>query len=257
MPIVVGTSGWQYGHWRSRFYPRGVPQSLWLEYYAARFATVESNAAFYRLPEHNTFAAWAVRTPSDFVWAVKFSRFLTHVKRLRDPAEPVARFVNRARGLGSKLGPVLLQLPPQLKRDDDRLEQTLSEFPVGMRVAVEFRHRSWWHDEVRRILERHGAALCWADRLGPRTPLWHTTDWAYLRFHGGRAQPAPCYGRQALSSWVERITGALPEQSTVYVYFNNDRQACALRDAIVFARLAKRAGWAASRVPVPDAVAVP
>jgi uncharacterized protein YecE (DUF72 family) len=256
VPLIVGTSGWQYGHWQSRFYPRGVPQSRWLEYYAARFATVESNAAFYRLPRHETFAAWASRTPPDFVWAVKVSRFLTHIKRLRDPAEPVARFVSHTRGLGAKLGPVLLQLPPQLKRDDDRLEETLSEFPARVRVAVEFRHRSWWHDDVRRVLERHAAALCWADRLGSRTPLWHTTDWAYVRLHAGRAQPAPCYGRQALSSWVERITSGLSESSTVYAYFNNDPHACALRDAVVFARLAERAGWLVSRVPTVDEVAV-
>lgn len=256
MPLIVGTSGWQYGHWRSRFYPRGVPQSLWLEYYAARFATVESNAAFYRLPEPRTFAAWALRTPPDFVWAVKVSRFVTHVRRLRDPAEPVARFVTHSRSLGTKLGPVLLQLPPQLRRDDDRLEATLSEFPEHVHVAVEFRHGSWWHDDVRRILERHRAALCWADRLGPRTPLWHTADWAYLRFHAGRAQPASCYGRQALSSWVERITSVLPANSTVYAYFNNDAHACALHDAVVFARLAERAGRPTSRVPTLDEVAV-
>jgi uncharacterized protein YecE (DUF72 family) len=249
MPLLVGTSGWQYRHWRQTFYPNGLAQSRWLEFYADRFATVESNAAFYRLPEKSTFEAWADRTPDDFVWAVKVSRYLTHIKRLGEPTEPVKRFVDRAEGLGRKLGPALLQLPPQFKRNDERLEETLAEFPRSMRVAVEFRHSSWWEPEIRRILERHRAALCWADRAGPRSPLWVTTDWAYVRFHHGRAQPRSCYGRQALATWINRIEGELPDRADSYVYFNNDGHACALRDAIVFARLAQAAGLRPSRVP--------
>jgi uncharacterized protein YecE (DUF72 family) len=249
VPLIIGTSGWQYRHWRGSFYPRGIAQSKWLEFYAARFATVESNAAFYRLPEQPTFADWAARTPPDFTWAVKVSRFLTHVKRLREPAEPVERFVSHARGLGEKLGPVLVQLPPQLSRDDDRLEETLAHFPNGMRVAVEFRHKSWWSAEVRRILERHGTALCWADRFGPHTPLWRTADFAYLRFHQGRARPAGCYGRQALSTWIERIDDVLDRASDVYAYFNNDGHTCAPANAVVLAHLAERAGLPTTRVP--------
>jgi len=254
MPLLIGTSGWQYRHWRETFYPRGLAQRTWLEFYADRFATVESNAAFYRLPEKGTFESWAERTPDDFVWAVKVSRFLTHIRRLAEPAEPVQRFAARASGLGRKLGPALLQLPPQFKRDDDRLDETLAQFPSSLRVAVEFRHPSWWGDEVRRILERHGAALCWADRSGPRTPLWMTTDWAYLRFHHGRANPRSCYGRQALKSWVERLTDAVSARTDTYVYFNNDAHACALRDAIVFARLARHADLEPTRVPRPREV---
>ena len=254
MPILIGTSGWQFRHWRETFYPRSVAQREWLEYYAARFATVESNAAFYRLPERRTFEAWADRTPADFVWAVKVSRFLTHIKRLAEPAEPVGRLVDRASGLGNKLGPALLQLPPQLRRDDNRLEESLAAFPAGMRVAVEFRHPTWWADEVRRILEHRRAALCWADRSGPRTPLWMTTDWAYLRFHHGRAQPQSCYGRQALTTWTERVAGTVSAKADTYVYFNNDGNACALRGAIVFARLCRRAGLDPTRVPAPKDV---
>ncbi len=249
MAVLVGTSGWQYRHWRETFYPRGVPQARWLEFYAERFTTVESNAAFYRLPERRTFEDWADRTPGDFVWAVKVSRFLTHIKRLREPDEPVGRFVDHAKGLGRKLGPVLLQLPPQLKRDDDLLNEALAEFPSGMRVAVEFRHKSWWADEVRKILEHHRAALCWADRAGPIAPLWVTADWRYLRFHHGRANPLSCYGRQALASWIERIDREMPSRADTFVYFNNDGHACALRDAIVFAGQAERAGLEPTRVP--------
>jgi uncharacterized protein YecE (DUF72 family) len=249
MPIHIGTSGWQYRHWRGTFYPRDVAQRQWLEFYAGRFATVESNAAFYRLPEKKTFTDWAERTPEDFVWAVKVSRFLTHIKRLRDPAKPVERFVAHARGLGDKLGPALLQLPPQLEADVTLLDECLAQFPRDIRVAVEFRHKSWWTTEVEAVLKRHGAALCWADRLRPISPLWRTADWAYLRFHQGRASPRPCYGEDALAAWVERLEGTLPRDADLFVYFNNDFRACALRDAIVFARLAQRAGWEVSRAP--------
>ena len=164
--IVVGTSGWQYADWRGRLYPDGLPQRLWLERYGATFATVEVNNAFYRLPERGTFEQWRTRTPDDFVVAVKMSRYLTHIKRLRDPAEPVARFLDRAAGLGPKLGPVLLQLPPNLAVDVAALDAVLGRFPDEVRVAVEPRHASWWTEDVRKVLLAHGAALCWADRLG-------------------------------------------------------------------------------------------
>jgi uncharacterized protein YecE (DUF72 family) len=249
VPLILGTSGWQYRHWRETFYPRALAQGRWLEYFAERFASVESNAAFYMLPKAETFAAWAERTPADFVMAVKASRYLTHIKRLAEPIEPVERFVERAGRLGDKLGPVLIQLPPSLRAAPERLDETLRLFPREWRVAVEFRHRSWFTDETRALLEKHRAALCLADRFGPIAPVWRTTDWTYLRFHAGRATPLPCYGRQALSAWVDRLGAEWSPREDVYVYFNNDPRACALRDAIVFARLAERAGWEVTRYP--------
>jgi uncharacterized protein YecE (DUF72 family) len=243
--IVVGTSGWQYRDWRDRFYA-GTPQKRWLEYYAERFATVEVNNAFYRLPERDTFAQWRARTPGDFCVAVKVSRYLTHVKRLREPAEPVQRFMSRAQALGDKLGPVLLQLPPNLKVDTDALDETLRQFPAGVRKAVEPRHRSWWTDATRQLLEKHGAALCWADRGGRAvTPLWRTADWGYLRMHEGRANPRPRYGAAALRTWVDRIH----EFETVYVYFNNDPGGAAVADASAFAAQAHRRDLPVSRTP--------
>lgn len=176
--VLVGTSGWQYGDWRGRLYPAGLPQRRWLEHYAGCFATVESNAAFYRLPERHTFMAWRERTPSDFVWAVKASRFLTHTRRLREPVEPVGRLLDHAAGLGDRLGVVLLQLPPTLQADLGLLDACLACFPVGVRVAVEPRHVSWWTDGLRLLLERRAAALCWADRGEVEiTPLWATAEW--------------------------------------------------------------------------------
>jgi uncharacterized protein YecE (DUF72 family) len=208
------------------------------------------------LPEATTFAAWARRTPDDFVMAVKVSRYLTHIRRLDGPREPVERFVSRARRLGDKLGPVLLQLPPTLAIDLGRLDETLAQFPPEIRVAVEFRHESWYVEATRRLLERRRAALCLADRRRVLTPLWPTADWAYLRLHEGRATPRPCYGRAALRSWVERLRDQWPADSDFFVYFNNDPLGCALRDAVVFARLAATAGLPVTRVPELDEVAV-
>lgn len=247
--ILVGTSGWQYRDWRDRFYPPGLPQRLWLEHYAERFATVEVNNAFYRLPERDTFAAWRARTPDDFCVAVKMSRYLTHIRRLAEPAEPVARFLGRATALGDRLGPVLLQLPPTLGADTAALDGTLRLFPPDVRVAVEPRHPSWWTAATRAVLERHRAALVWADRRGrPVTPLWRTTDFGYLRLHEGRAHPHPRYGRAALASWVRPLAEAFGD-APAYVYFNNDPGGAAIVDAGAFARLARRAGLPVSRVP--------
>ncbi|TVL89274.1 DUF72 domain-containing protein [Streptomyces sp. SAJ15] len=248
--IVVGTSGWQYRDWRGVLYPEGCPQRLWLETYADAFASVESNNAFYRLPTVEQFAGWRDRTPEGFVMAVKASRYLTHIKRLRDPEEPVERLLSHAEGLGDRLGPVLLQLPPTLRADVGLLDTCLDCFPSGVRVAVEPRHDSWWTGEVRAVLERHGAALCWADQRGrPATPLWSTTDWGYLRFHHGRAQPWPRYGRQSLTTWVRRVADAWPDGADVYAYFNNDPGGAAVLDACAFARIADGLGRTVTRTP--------
>ncbi|GAB3964026.1 DUF72 domain-containing protein [Actinoallomurus acanthiterrae] len=250
MPMLVGTSGWQYTHWRDVLYPTGLPQRVWLERFTECFETVENNNAFYRLPSREVFAGWRERTPPGFVMAVKASRYLTHIKRLKDPEEPVDRLMNAAGGLGDKLGPVLVQLPPTLQVDVERLTRCLRRFPPGVRVAVEPRHPSWWTDEVRDVLVRHGAALCWADRLGrPLIPLWRTADWGYLRLHEGAATPWPDYGDQALRSWVRRLAETWDDDADAYVYFNNDPGGAAVRDAARFAEFARQAGRRVTRTP--------
>jgi uncharacterized protein YecE (DUF72 family) len=254
VPTLVGTSGWQYRDWRGRFYPDGLPQRRWLEHYAEQFATVELNNAFYRLPERATFEGWRARTPADFVMAVKASRYLTHIKRLREPEEPVARLLDRARGLGSRLGPVLLQLPPSLRVDVPLLDRCLRCFPAGVRVAVEPRHPSWWAEPVERLLAARGAALCWADRRGrPVTPRWRTTDWGYLRMHEGTATPRPRYGERALRSWAGRVADGWPDSADVFVYFNNDPGGAAITDAVAFAAAVRRLGRTVTRVPTEAA----
>ena len=255
MTVWIGTSGWQYDDWRGPVYPSSLSQRRWLEWYAERFATVESNNAFYRLPERRTFEDWAARTPDDFRMAVKVSRYLTHVKRLRAPAEPVDRFAARVAGLGPKLGPVLVQLPPQLELERARLLRTLDRFPDGMRVAVEFRHASWFTDEIRRDLTERGVALCLADRRGVLGPVWRTASWTYLRFHQGLARPRPSYGDAALAGWAERLAAQWGPGDECWVYFNNDHHAAAPNDAARFARHVERAGLHPSRVPPPRTVA--
>jgi uncharacterized protein YecE (DUF72 family) len=251
MPALIGTSGWQYRHWAGRLYPRGLPQKRWLEHYAERFATVEVNASFYRLPARETFAAWAERTPADLVFAVKASRYLTHIRRLREPEDPVRRLVEAARGLGPKLGPILVQLPPDMRVELDRLEATLAAFPSGLRVAVEPRHASWFTPETLRLLERHDAALCLADRPGWRPEPIRTASWGYLRLHEGRSSPRPCYGRAALDGWARRLAGLFGPEDDVFVYLNNDTEGCAPRDARWLALRLEAAGRPATRVPGP------
>jgi uncharacterized protein YecE (DUF72 family) len=246
--LLVGTSGWQYRDWRGVLYPDGVPQRDWLACYSAEFPTVEVNNAFYRLPERSVFARWREATPDGFVMAVKVSRYLTHIRRLRDPVEPVGRLVDRAAGLGDRLGPFLLQLPPTLRGDAELLDACVRAFPQGSRVAVEPRHDTWWTDEVRAVLERRGAALVWSDRRGrPQGPLWDTAGWGYVRLHEGTASPRPSYGRKALRTWLDRILDAWPDRDasrSAYVYFNNDPGGAAVRNARTLIRMAARRGLA-------------
>jgi uncharacterized protein YecE (DUF72 family) len=170
--------------------------------------------------------------------AVKASRYLTHLRRLREPGEPVRRFTGAASGLGATLGPVLVQLPPTLAADPPLLDDCLSRFPADVRVAVEPRHPSWWTDRIQAVLAAHNAALCWADRGGsPTAPLWRTADWGYLRFHEGTASPWPRYEAGTLRDWDARIVQTWPCDAPVYAYFNNDQCGAAIHDAKSFAQL--------------------
>jgi uncharacterized protein YecE (DUF72 family) len=227
-PVHVGTSGWQYRDWRGAFYPEDVPQRRWLEFFASEFHTVEVNNSFYRLPERSTFEGWRERTPDGFIVAVKASRFITHLKRLRDPEDPVALFWERASGLGDRLGPVLFQLPPRFRAEPERLRRLLAVLPEQVRPAVEFRDDSWHTDEVFRILDDAGAALVWPDRPGTKVELPITGGWLYVRFHQGNRH-GPDYPRQKLRRWASRISAT--DAREAFAYFNNDPTGAAIRDA--------------------------
>jgi len=247
--LCIGCSGWNYKSWRTTFYPENLKPSEWLSYYATHFDTVEINNSFYRLPERSTFASWRRQVRMPFVFAVKASRYLTHIRRLREPKDPVEFLMERAGELGSHLGPILLQLPPDMPIDLDRLATTLDAFPSTVRIAFEPRHTSWFTDELRGLLTERGVALCLADRRGPLMPPWRTADWGYLRFHAGRARPASCYTEPALAAWASTTREQFGSSSTVYAYFNNDHGGCALRDAAVFGRLLAGQGVEVARQP--------
>jgi uncharacterized protein YecE (DUF72 family) len=250
MTVFVGTSGWQYRHWRRLLYDRKPGRTSDIAWYGRSFGTVEANGTFYKLPEADTFARWRDETPDGFVFALKASRFLTHILRLRDARPSVERMMERACRLGNKLGPVLLQLPPTLRRDDERLAAAIDAFPAGVRVAVEFRHASWFDKDVAALLSERDAALCIADRGSKLiTPAWRTASWGYVRFHEGRAHPSPCYGRQAIASRSRLIASLWSPASDVYVYFNNDPRGCAVRDAAAFGRAMRRFGHDVTRLP--------
>ena len=205
--IRIGTSGFIYEHWRRRFYPPSARGSE-LELYARIFDTVELNVTFYRMPPSATFRSWAARVPEGFLFAVKASRYLTHVRRLQEPRPSVDLLVERASELGLHLGPILIQLPPDLEVDMKALEGTLDAFPPGLRLAVEPRHSSWFTDDLRQSLTDRGVGLCLADRRGPITPIWRTADWTYLRFHAGRGTPRSCYEGRELEAWAGRLEAA-------------------------------------------------
>jgi uncharacterized protein YecE (DUF72 family) len=241
----VGTSGWQYRDWRGNFYPEKEPAATWLELYARAFCTVEVNNTFYRLPPRSTFENWRARTPSGFELAIKASRYLTHVRRLRDPREPVDRLLSRVAALGPRTGPLLLQLPPTLRIDVPLLQSTLEAIGTRMKTAVEFRHRSWFTDEVLDVLDRAGAALVLADRPRARVRPVVTGRWSYVRFHRG-TETGSRYRRSKLRRWADVIAGL--EARDVYVYFNNDQGGAAPRDAATFVALLEARGLS---VPAP------
>ena len=230
--VRIGCSGWNYGHWRERFYPRGCPQARWLGFYARHFDTVEVNATFYRLPTTKAVAGWVDQSPDGFVFAVKASRHLTHVKRLTDLGQGLARFYERIEPLveSPKLGPVLWQLPENFHRDDERLAGALAALPPG-RHCFEFRHASWFCDDVYRLLREQGAALVIGDH--PKRPFQAhelTADWTFVRFHHGRRGRNGNYSERELEEWAERLA-AWRRRADVYAYFNNDWNGFALRNA--------------------------
>ncbi len=248
MRIYVGTSGWQYADWRERFYPKVVPQREWLAYFSERFPTVEVNNTFYMLPKEETFVRWRDSSSPDFLFSVKASRFITHVRRLRDARDPVRLFWSRARRLGKKLGPVLFQLPPNLKAEPERLRSFLKVLPPSMRAAFEFRHPSWESEEVRKALDRAGCALVLADRPGARVPQTVTGGWSYIRLHQGR-RTGPDYPREKLRRYAQKLAG-MPARE-VFVYFNNDQGGAAIRDARALTGLLLKRGVSVSG-PEPE-----
>lgn len=229
--VRVGTSGWQYRHWAGDFYPAELPTSEWLAYYVERFDTVELNASFYRLPRAEAFAAWGRRVPDGFRFAVKASRYLTHVKRLKDPDEPLDRFWTRVRRLGDRCGPVLYQLPPHWRPDWQRLDAFLAAIPRGPWQAIEIRDARWYGEELERRLEAAGVTLCLHDMEGSAWSGEPIGPFGYVRFHGAGAKYGGRYPDDILRGWADRLATWARRGQSVWVYFNNDIGGHAPRDA--------------------------
>lgn len=243
----IGTSGWVYPHWQGIFYPKDLPEKNWLSFYSRIFKSVEINSSFYHSMSKKVYEGWREKTPDDFVFAVKGSRFITHVKKLKDCHQPLKKFLDETSGLGQKRGVILFQLPPRLKADIKRLEAFLvsclqltvdgnkksanSQPSAVNRFAFEFRDESWLKDPVLAILNKYNAALCIQD-----SPSWPsceavTADFVYLRFHGGRLLYTSSYSQKELKSWALKIRQWLNQGLDVFAYFNNDAMGYAIENA--------------------------
>jgi uncharacterized protein YecE (DUF72 family) len=236
-PVRVGCSGWQYDSWRGRLYPEGLGKGRWLERYSEVFDTVEVNSTFYRLASRDAVARWVDQTPPDFVFAAKASRYLTHVRRLQDIEEGIARYYERIEPLveSGKLGPVVWQFPATFRRDDERLAAALPLLPPG-RHCFEFRHESWFTEPVYELLRAHSAALVIADH--PQWPFQArelTTDWTLVRLHFGHRGRRGNYSQTEIDEWARRIA-EWRRRAEVLVYFNNDWEGFAVENGLSLKR---------------------
>jgi uncharacterized protein YecE (DUF72 family) len=236
--IFIGTSGWHYKHWRGPFYPDKLPASKMLEFYSQRFDTVELNNTFYRLPQPGGLNNWRESTPREFLFAMKGSRFLTHMKKLKDPMTGIERFFQRADLLHKKLGPIVFQLPPHWESDAERLDEFLKALPRGHRYAFELRNPTWHSTEIYAILRRHRAAFCIFEIAGFRSGFEITTDFTYVRLHGPEGAYQGSYSEAALREWAGRIRKWQDKLRAIYIYFDNDQAGYAPKNALELAKLA-------------------
>lgn len=235
--ILIGTSGWTYASWKGPFYPKDMPSRTYLEFYSAEFPTTEVNYSFYHLPKISTYERWRAVVPDEFLFAVKASRFITHIKRLHDVKEAWRTFVHNASALGTHLGPILFQFPPSFRADHDRLRRFLemAQEPAGradpLRLVCEFRHDSWFTEETYRLLHQHGVALCVADgsKYARRDVI--TADFTYIRYHGRHRMFASDYTDAELAEESGRIRRYRRDGLDVFVYFNNDAMGYAVKNA--------------------------
>ena len=237
-PVHVGCSGWNYAAWRELFYPKGLPANRWLEHYAKHFGTVEVNSTFYRLAKPEAVARWVTQVPDDFIFTVKASRYLTHIKRLGNIGPYIERFYEGIEPLveAGRLGPVLWQLPPNLKRNDDRLAAALREMPPGLH-CIEFREPSWFTADVYALLRERNVALVIGDRPEIADFQTHemTADWTYVRFHYGSRGRRGNYSETELETWKKRVT-AWRRDREVFLYFNNDWEGFSIQNALWMAK---------------------
>ncbi len=230
--IYIGTSGWNYDHWQGPFYPQDVEKQKWLEYYQERFLSVEINNSFYQLPDKKTFAGWKNTVREDFIFSVKASRYITHMKKLKQPKEALHNFTDNVISLEEKLGPLLFQLPPNWKRNPQRLENFFKLCPDNLWYTFEFRDPDWWHDEIYDILKEHNAAFCVFELADTSSPIEITSDIVYIRLHGPGDAYEGSYNDKTLESWAEKIKKWVDQDKVVFLYFDNDQNGYAAQNAL-------------------------
>jgi uncharacterized protein YecE (DUF72 family) len=228
----IGTSGWHYQHWKGTFYPETIKNTEQLEYYQRSFTTVEVNNSFYRLPDKNTFKNWKEAVPGDFIFAVKASRFITHMKKLKDPVESTAAFFSHIHVLKEKLGPVLFQLPPSWKINTERFGDFLARLPNGYRYVFEFRNASWYDEQIYELMRTYNCAFCIYELAHHRSPELITADFIYIRLHGPGDKYQGSYSRAALKKLASKIRDWKSAGFDVYVYFDNDQRGYAAFNAM-------------------------
>jgi uncharacterized protein YecE (DUF72 family) len=226
----IGTSGWSYEHWKETFYPEGLKAVEWLNYYAKIFSTVEINTTFYHTPRHKTVQHWHDQVSKDFIFSMKMNRYITHRKKLNDSQESLEIFYKSIQHLKAKVGPILVQLPPSFKINEERLITFINLLDHQYRYTFEFRHESWFVDRVYEILKEHQMALCITDLNGKQSPEEITADYTYIRLHGPHHAYQGSYGPKRLKVWKEKIEKWLTDCS-VYCYFDNDEKSYATKDA--------------------------
>ncbi len=231
-PLYIGTSGWSYDHWTGPFYPDDLAAGDRLAHYAEQFLTVEINNSFYHLPEAGVVDQWRDTVPADFVFSAKASRYITHMKKLKDPHETVPPLLQRVDRLGDRLGPVLFQLPPRWHVNPERLEAFLECLDRRHRYAFEFRDPSWFDKTILRLLEKHDAAFCIYELNGALSPKHVTTDFVYVRLHGPGAAYQGRYDNRTLAGWAGAFSAWIGQGRAVYCYFDNDQEGHAVLNAL-------------------------
>ena len=230
--LHIGTSGWHYKHWRGPFYPEDLPDEDLLKHYLKYFHTAETNNTFYQLPEKETFTRWRYSVPDSFIFSVKASRYITHMKKLKDPEQPLANFFTGIKELGEKLGPILFQLPPRWHLNIERLRGFLRALPEGHRYAFEFRDESWFEKQTEEALRDRGAAFCMYDFEHRESPHSVTTDFVYVRLHGPDGAYQGKYDDQTLKRWAKDLSSWVNDGKDVFCYFDNDEKGYAAQNAL-------------------------
>jgi uncharacterized protein YecE (DUF72 family) len=230
--LYIGTSGWHYQHWIGPFYPKNLEKKERLNYYSQYFSTVEINHSFYKLPDQGTFQNWVEQVPGNFTFSVKASRYITHMKKLKDTSEALSRFMNGIKPLKRNQGPILFQLPPHWKCNIERLESFLEILPFEGQYVFEFRDSSWWNNETYKLLKQNKAAFCIFDLAGVLSPIISTTNFVYIRLHGPNDAYKGSYSEEALNKWAERIQKWITKDKMVFCYFDNDQNAFASKNAL-------------------------